>query len=137
MTLRVLILIIFYLQFWLKVCTKEDHKQADYDKTVIVMVGPRDVVVSYPGGSATFDCISFSTETVDVHFLVNGSLFDSLTLKNVTQEVLLNNMGQAQAGILRFEDLPVEYNNTRIQCRAELSIGSFVTSVVYTLLLQG
>ena len=98
-------------------------------------IGPREVIVSYPGGPAVFDCVSFSTMTEAVHFLVNGSLLDSLTLKNVTQEVLLNSMGELRGGILRFADLPVEYNNTHIQCRARLSTGSYVTSDVATLLL--
>ena len=99
-------------------------------------IGPSDVIVSYPGGPARIDCITFITTTV-VQFIVNGSLLESLTLKNVTQEVLLNGMGELQGGILRFADLPAEYNNTRIQCRAEFSMGSSQTTTSVVLLLQG
>ena len=102
-----------------------------------MIVGPSEVLVSYPGGPATFDCVSLVTATVDIHFLVNGSLLDGFTLKNVTQSRFRNNMGHSLAGILQFVDLPAEYNNTRIQCRAELSSGPPSTSAPAILLLQG
>ena len=95
------------------------------------------VIVSYPGGPATFQCVSTSTKTVDIKFIVNGSLFGSLTLENVTQRLLRGDMGLARAGTLRFVDLPVEYNNTDLQCRAEFSMGPPEISTLVVLLLQG
>ena len=104
-----------------------------------MIVGPHSgVIVSYPGGPAEVECISFSIETVDTDFIVNGSFLDSITLKNVIVENIVNSLGQSRGGIIRFADLPVEYNNTSIQCRAELSMGLHETAPrPAVLLLQG
>ena len=102
-----------------------------------VSIGPAAVVVSYPGGPTIFECTSLSITAIGIDFIVNGSLLDSLALKNIRLEILRNSMGVTRAAILRFEDLPIEYNNTNIQCRANFSMGSPATSTVAVLLLQG
>ncbi len=104
-----------------------------------MFVTPPDVVVSYPGGPARFRCISISRQVIaNVQWLLNGSSLDSLTLRNVSHSLAQDEFtNQITTATLNFADIPVEYNNTIIQCSVEYTTGSFEASEEAVLLLQG
>lgn len=74
-----------------------------------------------PGGAATFNCflVSSSSNIIEIKWIVNGSLLEEQTLMGVTSK--FNPEFGGGLGTLQFRDLPITYNMTRIQCRAELS----------------
>ncbi len=94
---------------------------------------PPDVLVTGLGHSAIFTCSSTSTVIVDVAWLINGTSFNSLQLNDVDQgfEPI------SATGVLRFSSVPLEYNNTRIQCRANTTSHGVVSSRISILLVQG
>jgi hypothetical protein len=65
--------------------------------------------VSIPGGRASFTCITLTDETL--HWLVNGSLLQNLSLSNVS--IITHDRGVRE---LEFVNLPAEYNATIITC---------------------
>lgn len=86
-----------------------------------------------PGGDATFYCISV-TPIANIQWLVNGSSLENLNLRNVETEF----NPPVPVGILNFTKVPLEYNNTRVRCRAELSSGrSSVAMETALLTIQG
>ena len=65
--------------------------------------------------------------------MINGSGLEDLSLTNaVTYFDVVT-----KQGVLVFNSISVEYNNTNIQCRATLSNGETVDSNSVTLLVQG
>ncbi len=91
------------------------------------------MLVSYPGGSARFRCTS-TLDIANIQWLLNGISLESLNLRNVTQSSLQDDLGMLVGSTLRFADIPVEYNNTIIQC---VTTGLFEASEESVLLLQG
>ena len=90
--------------------------------------------VSVPGGDANFECIGASATLSSVQWLVNGTQLETLNLPNLTQIFFVD----GSSGILIFEDIPLNYHNTDVQCSVTLSPGSSpVLSDVAHLLLQG
>ncbi len=89
--------------------------------------------VFIPGDSAIYNCASPSGTITSVEWLINGTLLEDLSLTNVVTEF----SQLTKQGTLRFNDISVEYNNTNIQCRANLSNGETVDSNNSTLLVQG
>ena len=77
-----------------------------------ITLNPPDRFVSTPGESATFVCLSPGIRIVSLQWLVNGSLVENLNLTNVRTE--FDNI----SGVLRFDDIPEEYNMSRIRCMA-------------------
>ena len=86
-----------------------------------------------PGGNPIYNCVSSSATIASVEWLINGTGLEDLNLTNVVTE-FSELTGQ---GILLFNDVSVEYNNTNIQCRATLSNGDTVNSWTSTLVVQG
>ena len=81
--------------------------------SVVLDLQPRPHYVSTPGSRVTFTCQSlFGAELVSLQWLVNGTLLESLNLRNVTAII-----GDSY-GILMFMDIPVAYNSTTITCAA-------------------
>ena len=105
---------------------------------IIVYVIPHDFFISTPGGSAEFRCIVEWHTVTDIQWIVNGSLLENLELTGVRTELGL----EVGVGVLYFENLPSEYNETTIRCRARFttSLGVQGTSTspgATLLLLQG
>lgn len=101
-----------------------------------VLVHPSDrVVVAVLGGNITFTCVSWTPNIIlNIQWLVNESSVEDFNLINVVSEFTQKFGG---IGKLVFFDLPLEYNNTCIQCMATLSSGYDSTSMETILLLQG
>lgn len=79
----------------------------------IVSVFPPEFFVSTPGGSAEFKCILLGGNTLNrVQWYVNESLLETLDLRNVSTTI----SAIVGVGILNFNNLPIEYNMTRIRC---------------------
>lgn len=99
---------------------------------------PSDRAVVVPGGNVTYTCV-YSTPNseesiLSIQWLVNRSLLEGFNLTNVVSEFIPFFGG---IGILFFFDLPLEYNDTCIQCMATLSTGYDITSGETNMLLQG
>ncbi len=88
--------------------------------------------MSTVGGSVSLNCLSLSGDRItNVQWLLNGSPIEEGPNVEI---VLFATVGL----VLRFRNLPVEYNETAIQCRADLDSGITQTSEgTLLLLLQG
>ena len=87
--------------------------------------------MSYVGAEAVFTCFN-GRDIVSVQWLVNGTLDDGLNMN------MMSEFGQiSRVGNLLIHDVPMEYNGTTIQCRANSSSGSITYSNIITLLVQG
>ncbi len=89
--------------------------------------------VFVPGNNPIYNCGSSSVTVTSVQWLINGTQLEDLSLTNVETEF----NQQTSQGILLFNNISVEYNNTNIQCRATLDNGETVDSNNLTLLVQG
>ena len=85
------------------------------------------------GGDAVFSCLSTSSLVVSIEWLVNETDLNSLQLTDVNQG--FEPIGRV--GTLRFDNVSLEYNNTRIQCKVYTSTEGEVLSKNSTLLIQG
>ena len=79
-----------------------------------VQVFPPHQYVAVAGRTATFQCFSIHDNIAGVQWLVNGS--QNFDLANVMEEI------HGSLGLLRFANIPVEYNTTTISC--EIVLGS-------------
>lgn len=98
---------------------------------------PSNKVAVVLGGNVTFNCVystSNSESMYTLRWLVNGSSFEGFSLTNVVSKYFSIGGG---TGLLSFFDLPLEYNNTVIQCMVTLNSGHDYTSGESMLLLQG
>ncbi len=84
-------------------------------------------IVFIPGSNPTYRCEFSSCTITSVQWLINGKQLEDLSFTNVETEF----SQRSRLGTLRFNNISVEYNNTNIQCRANLSIGEA------TLFVQG
>ncbi len=90
--------------------------------------------VFIPGNNPTYHCGSQSVTITSVVWLINGTQLEDLSLTNVETDF----SEHTRQGLLRFNNLSVEYNHTNIQCRATLSNGETVDSNNnVTFLVQG
>ncbi len=78
-------------------------------------------------------CASLSDTITSVEWLINGTQLEDLSLTNV----LTDFSELTRQGVLLFNSISVEYNNTNIQCRTTLSNGESADSNNFTLLVQG
>ena len=87
--------------------------------------------MSYVGAEAVFTCnVGDIYDTVQ--WLVNGTLDDGLNMNIVSEFSQITRVGN-----LLFRYVPMEYNGTTIQCRANSSSGDITHSIIITLLVQG
>ena len=94
------------------------------------VLAPSEVVAGI-GGIAIFTCRSKSSALTDVEWLINGTSLQELNdVRQVFEPI-------SEVGIIRFDNLPVEYNNTVLQCIPIASSGSQMASRNSTLLVQG
>ena len=105
------------------------HK-AWYSIVFTVFIVPGDVYVSTAGGEASFTC--FTSGSASVQWLLNDSLMHTLNLSNVESTVDMSAGGRT-VEILRFINLSMAYNSTRIRCSIDTTLSSDDT----LLLLQG
>ena len=87
--------------------------------------------MSYVGARAIFIC-SYGEDIVSVQWLLNGTLDDGLNMNVVSDFSQISRVGN-----LLIHDVPMEYNGTTIQCRANSSSGSITYSNIITMLVQG
>lgn len=93
--------------------------------------------VATPSGIAVFNCFSslqlISCSEYRLVWLVNGTVLEDTNLTNINATTLTT----CGVGYLRFSNIPLEYNMTNVECRADLNSGRNFTSKVTVLLLQG
>ena len=128
----------------------DDHQQKRYETkyiwlingfsvhTIIIIIYFAETTltgdrVSYVGGRASYDCFGGGV-IVDVQWLVNGTRVEDL---NLGDDVVVEFSLAREEGDLLFRNIPAEYNETTIQCRANYSSETSSTSGTVTLLLQG
>lgn len=67
-------------------------------------------------------------------WILNGSVLENLQLSNVEEQFSDDGI---PVGILMFNEVPIKYNKTRIQCMAELETHQSASSTEALLLIQG
>ena len=77
-----------------------------------------------PGGVAEFSCAIQGEEISGVQWLVNDTALQDLNLRNVS--ALFSSI--VDIGKLKFSDLPLEYNMTRIKCSVSTSNSDVIES---------
>lgn len=90
--------------------------------------------VSFPGGSAQFTCQALPlNQMISFRWYLNGTQFDNLNLTK------FNVKSQFEFGIgsLRFTDIPIEFNGTRVQCEIMQTSSQSLISGIVSLSLQG
>ena len=102
-----------------------------FDFLVTLTSSNGDVFI--PGDNPIYNCASPSDTIKSVEWLINGTLYEDLSLTNVG--MVFSEL--TEQGAIRFNNISVEYNNTNIQCRANLSDGETEYSNNFTLLVQG
>ncbi len=87
--------------------------------------------VVIPGGMSTFVCQSINSGDIQqFQWLVNGTQLESTEgIRATVQSNII--------GILSFNNIPVEYNGTTIQCIVTLTSGETISSNNAALLVQG
>ena len=88
-----------------------------------------DEVIVFEGGEETFFTCS-STLRITVDWLVNGTLLEQPYPTGVTNETART------GGNLIFNNVPLDYNGTTVQCIANIS-GNVRRTNIGTLLVQG
>ncbi len=96
----------------------------------LVLLSSSNGNVFIPGRDPVLNCASIPGTITSVEWLINGTRLEDLSLTNVETGFI----GQ---GVLVFNNISVEYNNTNIQCRDNLSNGETEDSNNFTLLVQG
>ena len=88
------------------------------------------------GGGATFRCFSIDhADFSSVQWLVNDTELENFNITGVKESFRTG----SYYGILEFSEIPLQYNETSVQCRATLSSGNNIpeSSEPSQLLLQG
>ncbi len=96
-------------------------------------VEPQEKVIT-PGGIAIFHCeIINNNDMRQLYWLVNGTRLEDLKLGDDR----VNDYMSRGVRSLTFLPIPVEYNDTTIQCFANFTSGEIMYSNNATLLVQG
>ena len=95
----------------------------DLFAVMAVTIYPPGRFVSVPGGNAAFSCLSTSDVINTVEWLINGTVIEPLELTNVE----IRDIGHGVVGLQLF-NIPIEFNNSRIQCRVHVQSGRVETS---------
>ena len=101
--------------------------------TAQVQLQPAGGFVSVPGGMARFSCSLQRQPISGVQWLVNGSSLQDLNLRNVSATF----SNHTDTGFLRFSNLPLKYNMTRIKCSVNSSSRVIASESDILLLIQG
>ena len=105
--------------------------------TGTVYVYPLGGVVSTPGGNASFQCIStipYGERGLRIQWLMNESV--ALVNETIGRRIAVAYVSD-DIPVLRFTEIPLEFNQTKIQCNASLSSGNQFVSEIALLQLQG
>ncbi len=90
--------------------------------------------MTIPGVMSTFLCQSINSGGIQqFKWLVNGTRLKDL---NQTERIRTSDLNQ-NIGFLNFNNIPVEYNGTTIQCIVTLTSGEVISSSNTELLVQG
>ncbi len=81
-----------------------------------------------PGEGTVFTCRA----TQQIQWLVNGTRLEDLNQRDGIEDNVTFGIGT-----LTFRDIPLEYNDTTIQCVVTLTSGEIIRSNNATLLVQG
>ena len=95
--------------------------------TITVALIPEENAV-HVGSDVNFQCFIPSIFT-NWQWMINGTMFESLNLMDV--------MEVSEGALLKFLDIPLEYNGTTVQCTLTGPNGQSLSSTVGTLLVQG
>lgn len=99
---------------------------------VTVFIFPSDnVVVSTLGGNTSLSCASSLGTVNSVEWLINGTAVPR------DENIVLYFNKIDGIGTLKFTNLALEYNNSRVKCQASFGSEGVVTSSATLLLLQG
>ena len=93
-------------------------------------------VVPSSGGNGSFRCLPRSVNIMSIQWLMNGSatlINEAIASGNAV--VLFD--GSLRIGLLHVINIPLEFNETNIQCHGVLTSGSNFTTGSAILLLQG
>ena len=101
-----------------------------------VSIIPSVAVVPSSGGNASFRCLSTSVNIMSIQWLMNGSAtLTNEAIASGNAVVVFN--GAVGIGLLHVINIPLEFNETSIQCSGVLTSGTNFTTVSAMLLLQG
>ncbi len=90
--------------------------------------------VTIPGMMSTYVCQSINTGNIQqFQWLLNGTRLEDL---NKTDRIRTVNLDQI-IGIIHFNNITVDYDNTTIQCKVTLPSGVVISSSNAKLLVQG
>ena len=104
---------------------------------IVVDVFPPGQYVSTIGGTATFTCSVSDGPITGVQWLVNGSELEDLNLPMANVEAVFETHETGSGhGILRFRNVPVEYNETRVTCIAITVAMGMIRATDSSLLLE-
>lgn len=105
----------------------------------VVSLYPANRFISYVNGSAQFTCQPFSSRENDmlvgIQWLVNGTQLENLVLNQTGTNIETLFSDDLEVGRLRFTNLQVNINMSRIQCKSKYYSGNTATSTGTTLLL--
>ena len=96
---------------------------------------PQDKVISHIGGESNFFCSSsnLGVSITSIEWLLNGT-----TVESNSMGITVAFSNDIEVGGLILTNITTSFNNTQIQCVAELTSGEFVISnSAPLLLLQG
>ena len=96
--------------------------------TAIILDSPRRVHAL--GAKATYICTDTTLNVVGMQWLINGTQLENLNLSNV------NARFSRGVGRLEVSRIPLEYNDTSIQCIANFGDRNELSNIL-TLLVQG
>ncbi len=89
--------------------------------------------VTFPGMNFTFECQPHNSGPIQqFQWLLNGTRLEDL---NQTERIMTHTT--TIFGLLNFNIISVEYNDTTIQCIVTLTSGEVISSNNATLLVQG
>ena len=98
---------------------------------VVVQLQPINPVTRV-GGFPVFTCVAIPPAVVvSAEWLVNGTSLNSSQLHNVEQGLLFG------INVLQFNNVSIDYNNTRIQCLGTTSSDEVLSSRISLLRVQG
>ena len=100
-----------------------------------VAISPTEVVASISGGNVRFSCHGVSMDSImSIQWLMNGSL-------TLTKEAIASGnavvLFDDEVGLLHVINIPLEFNETSIQCHGVLTSGTNFTTEPAILLVQG
>ena len=104
---------------------------------ITVSISPTEVVVPISSGNVRFSCHSITVDSImSIYWLMNGSAtLTNEAIASGNAVVLFDDV--VETGLLDVINVPLEFNETSIQCHGVLTSGTNFTTEPAMLLLQG